>query len=72
MSLSGEYPSPIREVERLSEHTLYPAERTDISLSITAPAQPGDYLLDIDLVQEGVAWFGSQGNAPIRIPVRVR
>ena len=53
-------------------HTLYPAERTDISLSITAPAQPGDYLLDIDLVQEGVAWFGSQGNAPIRIPVRVR
>ena len=53
-------------------HTLYPAERTDISLTITAPSQPGDYLLDIDLVQEGVAWFGSQGNPAIRVPVRVR
>ena len=27
--------------------TLYPGERTDLRLLITAPARPGDYLLDV-------------------------
>ncbi len=51
---------------------LSPGERTDLRLHVTAPAQPGNYLLEIDLVQEGVTWFGSQGSAPIRVPVRVK
>jgi hypothetical protein len=51
---------------------LNPGERTDMLLPITAPNQPGDYLLDIDLAQEGIAWFGDQGSAPIRVLVRVR
>jgi hypothetical protein len=38
-------------------------------LTITTPDQPGDFLPDIDLAQEGIAWFGSQGNTPIRILV---
>ena len=53
-------------------HALYPGGRTDMLLAITAPDRPGDYLLDIDLAQEGIAWFGSQGSAPIRVLVRVR
>ena len=51
---------------------LSPGERTDLRLQVTAPAQPGNYFLEIDLVQEGIAWFGSQGSAPIRVPVRVK
>ena len=51
---------------------LSPGERTDLRLTITAPAQPGNYFLDIDLVQEGIAWFGGQGGASIRVPVRVK
>jgi len=53
-------------------HALYPGDLTDMLLAITAPDQPGDYLLDIDLAQEGIAWFGEQGSAPIRVVVRVR
>jgi len=32
-------------------------------LGITAPKSPGDYTLEIDMVQEGVAWF-SEKNSP--------
>ena len=53
-------------------HALYPGERTDLRLTITAPPRPGDYLLVIDLAQEGIAWFGGERTMPIRVPVRVR
>lgn len=48
-----------------------PGRTVRFKARIFAPASPGDYTLDLDLVQEFVAWFGAQGQKPIRLPVRV-
>jgi 4-amino-4-deoxy-L-arabinose transferase-like glycosyltransferase len=52
-------------------HALAPGEHTRLHLLVTAPSKPGDYWLGIDLVQEGVTWFGARGSVPARIKVRV-
>lgn len=38
-----------------------------VPLHVRAPGAPGEYLLEVDMVHEGVAWFG----CAIRIPVTV-
>ena len=38
---------------------------------VEAPAEPGDFVLVFDLVNEGVAWFSDRGAARLTIPVRV-
>ncbi len=50
---------------------LYPGEETTLPLQITAPATPGEYVLEIDVVQEGVGWFKDRGSTPLRIRVQV-
>ncbi|MGH9871902.1 MAG: hypothetical protein ACRD9S_05470 [Pyrinomonadaceae bacterium] len=52
-------------------HDLYPGEEATLPLQITAPAAPGDSVLEIDMVQEGVAWFKDKGSTPLRIKVTV-
>jgi hypothetical protein len=52
-------------------HDLYPGEEINLSLHITAPARPGEYVLEIDMVQEGVGWFKDKGSTPLRIKVQV-
>jgi len=41
------------------------------ALEIRAPDSPGEYNLDVDLVQESVCWFKSQGFRPARLVVKV-
>ena len=41
-------------------------------LEVRAPERPGDAVLEVDLVQEGVAWFADHGSTPARLPVAVR
>jgi len=50
---------------------LRPGERKRISLSVEAPPRPGAYVLEADLVQEGVAWFSNYGSPVARAAVRV-
>jgi len=50
---------------------LRPGEQTEVPLAITAPAQPGDYTLEVDLVQEQVAWFSDKGSPTARAKVTV-
>jgi ubiquinone/menaquinone biosynthesis C-methylase UbiE len=50
---------------------LSPGQTTMIHLSITAPAKPGRYWLELDLVQEGIRWFKNAGSTSLRIPIRV-
>jgi len=50
---------------------LKPGEETEVPLQITAPKDPGDYVLDVDLVQEQVAWFHDKGSATARAKVSV-
>jgi hypothetical protein len=48
-----------------------PGERLASSVCVVTPPA-GSYLLELDLVQEGVAWFADRGAAPSRHPVVVR
>ncbi len=41
---------------------LGPGDSTNISLMINAPRRAGRYLLEVDLLQEGVSWFGLKGS----------
>ena len=50
---------------------LKPGEETEVPLAITAPKEPGDYILEVDLVQEQVAWFLDKGSQTARTKVTV-
>ncbi len=40
-------------------------------LNFTAPIESGDYLLQVDLVEENVAWFSEKGMPTITVPLEV-
>jgi 4-amino-4-deoxy-L-arabinose transferase-like glycosyltransferase len=50
---------------------LAPGQETTVSFSVDAPAEPGDYVLEIDLLQEGVTWFGLKGSRTYRARMKV-
>jgi hypothetical protein len=50
---------------------LAPGARVELKLDVTAPPRPGDYVLEIDMVHEGVTFFREKGSRPLRLPVRV-
>lgn len=50
---------------------LNPGQTLTIPLTINIPDRAGDYQLEIDMLQEGVSWFGLRGSQTLRIPVRV-
>jgi SAM-dependent methyltransferase len=49
---------------------LKPTEEIDLDLIINAPQEPGDYILELDMVQEMVAWFKDKGSETAKIGVR--
>lgn len=51
--------------------TVAPGQELRLDLRVRAPAKPGSYLLEIDLVHENVCWFGSTGSPTARVAVRV-
>jgi SAM-dependent methyltransferase len=50
---------------------LGPGEQVVVALTVTAPLRVGGYLLEVDLVQEGIAWFAERGSRPGRLAMRV-
>lgn len=50
---------------------LKPGEEADLTLTVTAPQVPGEYVLELDMVHEGVTWFYEQGSPPLRWQVKV-
>lgn len=50
---------------------LKPGEEAEVPLQITAPKDTGDYTLEIDLVQEQVAWFSEKGSSAAKTKVTV-
>ena len=48
-----------------------PGGSVTVNLTVAAPAQAGDYVLVLDVVEEGVTWFADQGSEILEIPVRV-
>ncbi len=50
---------------------LAPGGEREFRLTVNAPKEPGDYVLEIDMVQEGVSWFALKGSSPARLRVKV-
>jgi hypothetical protein len=50
---------------------LKPGEEAEMTLQITAPKEPGEYTLSLDMVQEGVSWFGGKGSPTTKAKVTV-
>ena len=55
----------------LGDRRRAPGDETELRLVVNAPRQAGDYLLEIDMLQEGVSWFGPKGSKTLRVPVKV-
>jgi SAM-dependent methyltransferase len=51
--------------------SLGPNESCEVDLSITAPRRAGSYQVEIDLVQEHIAWFKDKGSATVAIDMPV-
>ena len=49
-----------------------PGESALVQLEVRAPDEPGSYGLEVDLVQEGVGWFGDRGSDTTTIYAKVR
>lgn len=49
-----------------------PGESVELDLVVTAPAEPGEYELQLDVVQELVSWWADLGSQVVTIPVEVR
>jgi hypothetical protein len=52
-------------------YDLEPGDAAGLSLQVVAPEAPGDYVLELDVAQEGVAWFGARGSKTLRTGVSV-
>jgi glycosyltransferase involved in cell wall biosynthesis len=50
---------------------LRPGESTELTLQAEPPPRAGDYLLALDMVEEGIDWFSIQGVAAATIPLAV-
>jgi hypothetical protein len=42
-----------------------------VEIKTVAPREPGEYVLELDMAQEHVAWFGEKGSKTLRRGVRV-
>jgi SAM-dependent methyltransferase len=42
-----------------------------VLLTMRAPGEPGSYVCEIDLVHEGVTWFGHKGSRTVRVTIDV-
>lgn len=48
-----------------------PGEKVSVPLMVMAPAEPGEYELSFELVQELAFWFTDRGADALIVPVRV-
>ena len=53
-------------------HDLKPGEEAEISIKVKAPQTPGDYVLELDLVHEGLTWFTAHGSQTVKSNIKVQ
>lgn len=51
---------------------LAPGASASVTLQVTAPDEPGEYILELDMVQEQVAWFRDKGARTARMKIIVQ
>src|SRR5207247_3993688 len=52
--------------------TMGPEQEVEVWITVVAPRKVGHYWLELDLVQEGFAWFQALGSETTRIPCQVQ
>ncbi|MDQ5838095.1 MAG: hypothetical protein M3379_15065 [Acidobacteriota bacterium] len=52
-------------------YDLEPGDTAGVTLQVSAPEAPGDYLLELDVAQEGAGRFGARGSKTLRAAVSV-
>ena len=57
--------------EAVFDCDLEPGDVNDVDLRIHTPIAAGDYVLEIDVVEEPNRWFGENGSQPLRVPIKV-
>lgn len=50
---------------------LKPGAESEITLPVHAPKTPGEYTLELDMVQEDVTWFAVKGSPTLKLRVKV-
>jgi len=56
-------PAPFYEGERTPvTKTVKPGEKDTLTLAIQAPPAPGNYTLQLDMIEEGVTWFSTSAD----------
>ncbi|MFN2499239.1 MAG: hypothetical protein ABR557_09155 [Pyrinomonadaceae bacterium] len=50
---------------------LAPGETMELKLVVNAPKLAGNYILELDMLQEGVSWFATQGSPTVRLPIKI-
>src|SRR6185503_15994266 len=53
------------------QRDLKPGEEEEVPLQIAAPKAPGEYILEVDLIQEQVAWFNEKGSPTAKTKITV-
>ena len=53
------------------QRELPPGDEEELPLVVTAPKEPGEYTLEIDLLQEQVSWFKDKGSETYKTKVKV-
>ncbi len=53
----------------LLPHDIRPGEEVHLDAAVDAPTIGGDYVLEWDMVQEGVSWFKDKGGKTVKIPM---
>lgn len=56
--------------ERL-RYDVFPGGSYEFRARIPTPMEPGEYILELDMVSELVTWFADQGNQPVRGAIRL-
>jgi hypothetical protein len=65
--------APVEGLEAAARipYDMEPGDTAGLKLEVSAPEAPGEYVLELDVVQEGVARFGAHGSKPLRAGVTV-
>jgi hypothetical protein len=67
----GDQAIPLMEGREGLTYHVFPGERFEFWSRITPPQEPGEYILEIGLVNEHMQWFSELGVKPLQISVRV-
>lgn len=57
-------PTRVERAFATPDRRVPPGGRADLAFTLAAPEAPGDYVLSLDLEQEGIARFSARGGAP--------